>query len=229
MQCPECGHANVPGSLFCEHCGADLPPSDAVVEPVAAKSSPVVLCPACGQENLAEYRFCEGCGRPLGERPGAVPTAEAPAPTIVVEEPPRRIETTPPLSQPPPNQATEPPRESPGQLVTGPRVGQVKLVVEQGMVVGKQYLLGSERMLVGREDAADGIFPDLDLTGMDEGYVHRRHAELTFEGSFLFVTHLGGHNRTYVNNRPIGDHLPHPLNIGDTVRFGKVVLRVVEA
>jgi len=43
------------------------------------------------------------------------------------------------------------------------------------------------------------------------------------------VTHLGGHNRTYVNNRPIADHLAHPLNIGDTVRFGKVVMRLVEA
>jgi pSer/pThr/pTyr-binding forkhead associated (FHA) protein len=121
------------------------------------------------------------------------------------------------------------PQATPGQLVTGPQRGKVKLVVEQGMVLGKQFLLNSDDMLVGREDVTENVYPDIDLTGLDEGYVHRRHARLTFEGSFLFVTHLGGHNRTYVNNRPIADGLAHPLNVGDTVRVGKVVLRVVEA
>ncbi|MBI2299009.1 MAG: zinc ribbon domain-containing protein, partial [Armatimonadetes bacterium] len=33
MQCPECGHANVAGSLFCEKCGSDLQQVEAPREP----------------------------------------------------------------------------------------------------------------------------------------------------------------------------------------------------
>ncbi|MBI5831187.1 MAG: FHA domain-containing protein [Armatimonadetes bacterium] len=244
MRCPECQHANVAGSLFCEVCGADLDtqvvalptPAPAIAEPAspaepAAQTTGLgggseaadgsvptgaLVCAHCGHGNDPRFVICEACGRAL-TRIAVVAADEAPA---------RRLETA--AAQPAPAPPAAPSLVS-GQLATGPQRGKVKLVVEQGMVLGKQFLLSEEQSLVGREDAADRIFPEIDLSGLDEGYVHRRHALLTFEGTFLFVTHLGGHNRTYVNNRPIADHLPHPVNIGDTVRFGKVLLRVTEA
>ena len=228
MRCPECQHPNVPGSLFCELCGADLQaePASAPAQSGAAAPAPDappagLVCAHCGHGNQPDYRICEACGRPLAPL-SAVETPDD-------EVPARRLETgqTPPPPPPPPS--STPPGSTPGQLATGPQRGKVKLIVEQGMVLGKQFLLAEEQSLVGREDAGDRIYPEIDLSGLDEGYVHRRHALLTFEGSFLFVTHLGGHNRTYVNNRPIADNLPYPLNIGDTVRFGKVLLRVTEA
>ncbi len=237
MRCPECQHPNVPGSLFCEICGADLDsqlaealtpaaapstggeplPAEAA-PPAAAEPVPGVVCPHCGHANDPRFAVCEACGRPL-VRLAASAVDDAPA---------RRLETEGAAPPPTPAAASAPGLVS-GQLATGPQRGKVKLVVEQGMVLGKQFLLSEEQSLVGREDAGDRIYPEIDLSGLDEGYVHRRHALLTFEGTFLFVTHLGGHNRTYVNNRPIADQLPHPLNIGDTVRFGKVLLRVTEA
>ena len=70
--------------------------------------------------------------------------------------------------------------------------GQVKLVVEQGMTVGKQFVLGDPEILVGREDDDEGIYPDIDLSDQDEGYVHRRHASLKFVDRGLTVMHLGG-------------------------------------
>ena len=228
MRCSECGHSNIAGSLFCERCGADLaapappppPPSPAVTAPAPPPPSPPLEaagetreCPACGHANRASYVACEACGRVLTVAP-LLPPRE-----LLVEERPGE----PPASAPTPLAAT------PGQLVTGPQKGKVKLVVEQGMVLGKQFLLAADEMLVGREDPGDDLYPEIDLSGLDEGFVHRRHARLSFEGSFLFVTHLGGHNRTFVNNRPIADGLAHPLDIGDTVRFGKVVLRLIEA
>lgn len=246
MQCPECRHPNVPGALFCERCGADLPET-AGEQGTSDLRVPTLTCAACGAANRPDSKFCEACGKPLTaalepapepvpEPPAAeaaptqAPEPEPVAPAVVTTEPEpaRRLET--PGAEPPPvAPPTLAPAGSSGLLATGPQLGKVKLVVEQGLVVGKQFILNAERMLVGREDTASGVFPDLDLSGLDEGYVHRRHATLNFEGSFLFVTHLGGHNRTYVNNRPIADNLPHPLDVGDTVRFGKVVMRLLEA
>jgi pSer/pThr/pTyr-binding forkhead associated (FHA) protein len=104
--------------------------------------------------------------------------------------------------------------------------GKVKFTVEQGMSVGKQFVLGDAEMLVGREDTEEDIYPDIDLSDQDEGFVHRRHAQLNFANGQLTVTHLGGANKTRINNRPLPDNEAQPVNIGDKVAFGKVVMRV---
>ncbi len=104
--------------------------------------------------------------------------------------------------------------------------GHVKLTVEQGMTIGKQFVLGDPEVLVGREDEEEQIFPDIDLSDQDEGYVHRKHAQFKFENGKLTLTHLGGANRTRVNNRPLEDNVPQDVKIGDKVSFGKVVMRV---
>jgi hypothetical protein len=104
--------------------------------------------------------------------------------------------------------------------------GRVKLTVEQGMTVGKQFILGDPEILVGREDADEEIYPDIDLSDQDEGYVHRKHATLQFANGGLSVTHLGGANKTRINNRPLPDNEPQPVKMGDKIAFGKVVMRV---
>ena len=104
--------------------------------------------------------------------------------------------------------------------------GLVKLTVEQGMTIGKQFVLGDNEMLVGREDEDEQIYPDIDLSDQDEGYVHRKHAELKFENGGLTLTHLGGANKTRINNRPLPDNEAQPVKIGDKIAFGKVVMRV---
>lgn len=104
--------------------------------------------------------------------------------------------------------------------------GRVKLVVEQGMTVGKQFVLGDSEVQVGREDEDEKIYPDIDLSDQDEGYVHRRHATLKFENGGLTATHLGGANKTRINNRPLPDNTPEAVKIGDKLAFGKVVVRV---
>jgi pSer/pThr/pTyr-binding forkhead associated (FHA) protein len=88
-------------------------------------------------------------------------------------------------------------------------------------------VLGDAQVAVGREDEEEEIYPDIDLADQDEGYVHREHATLNFADGRLTVTHLGGANKTRVNNRPIPDNEPQPLKLGDKVSFGKVVLRVL--
>ena len=74
--------------------------------------------------------------------------------------------------------------------------GNVKLVVEQGQSVGAQFVLGDAEMLVGREDEDADIYPDIDLSDQDAGYVHRQHAKVNFDNGNVSVTHLGGANKT---------------------------------
>ena len=42
----------------------------------------------------------------------------------------------------------------------------------------------------------------------------------------LTVTHVGGANKTRVNNKPLADNVPQPVQIGDKIAFGKVVMRL---
>lgn len=224
-KCPntECGHDNVDGTQFCEMCGEELENPDSVGTSVSADNT--VFCPKCDAANDAENVACEACGADLPGQSSSV-AEEEPAstePDIPAIDPTQEEELTNAPAAPAPVATTEPDADP------GPKLepGMVKLSVEQGMVTGKQYVLGDAEMLVGREDEDEEIYPDIDLDDQDEGYVHRRHAMLKFENGQLTVTHEGGGNKTRINNRPIPDNEPMPLKLGDKVSFGKVVLRVL--
>src|SRR5262245_57336225 len=71
MDCPQCRHANPPGTKFCGECGTRLQS----------------LCPACKVANPASNKFCSECGQRLGE------AAPSPAPVAaeVSAAPPARF------------------------------------------------------------------------------------------------------------------------------------------
>jgi class 3 adenylate cyclase/tetratricopeptide (TPR) repeat protein len=65
MECPQCRHANPPGTKFCGECGTRLQS----------------LCPACQTANPPTNKFCSECGQRLGDAPTPVPaTPPAPVP-----------------------------------------------------------------------------------------------------------------------------------------------------
>ena len=108
-------------------------------------------------------------------------------------------------------------------------IGNVKLVVEQGLIVGEQYLLSEHEMTIGRADVQRKSYPDIDLSGQDNDYVHRVHARLQFHdlATHLSVEHLGGSNPTLVNNQPVERGELVEVNVGDRLRIGRVVMRLV--
>src|SRR5262252_8436324 len=63
MDCPQCRHANPPGTKFCGECGTRLQ----------------LLCPACQTANPPGNKFCSECGQRLADTtPAVAPAAAAP-------------------------------------------------------------------------------------------------------------------------------------------------------
>src|SRR5262245_1812680 len=73
MECPQCRHANPPGTKFCGECGARLQS----------------LCPACQTPNPPSNKFCSECGQRLAGAPQT--PAPAPAPAVVPVPTPTRF------------------------------------------------------------------------------------------------------------------------------------------
>ena len=74
MQCPSCGHDNLPGAGFCGSCGIELAaegqcaacqhhnPSDAQF---CSNCGTVLRCPNCSRSSVGRGRFCRWCQQSL--------------------------------------------------------------------------------------------------------------------------------------------------------------------
>ncbi|HEY3997718.1 MAG TPA: FHA domain-containing protein [Candidatus Xenobia bacterium] len=112
-----------------------------------------------------------------------------------------------------------------GNLVFAP--GTIKLVVEQGMSVNKEYLLNDPELIIGRRDPEQEFIPDIDLFDQENAnnrYISRRQARLFFQEGHLFVEDLDSSNGTCVNNRPIKPNMSVQLNSGDKLLLGQSVM-----
>ena len=238
VKCPACDNLNPADNVVCEVCGTELHPGalggnattpfDAVPasDTSTMASDAQIVAPAMDFANASDNSNAAPLADAAPQNDAAAdaladafdtPTVAADPTAVVVDD------AAPSLDAAPSFDATS---TSDTGAVSNLKPGSVKLVVEQGMTVGKQFVLGDPEIQVGREDDDEGIYPDIDLSDQDEGYVHRRHATLNFNDGRLSATHLGGANKTRINNRPLPDNEAQPLNVGDKVSFGKVVMRV---
>lgn len=177
-----------------------------------------INCPNCGSPAQEGAAFCDSCGSPLpaGTCPycGAIVRAgdiycdhcgrllgEAPAPLVV------SYDDIEPDSKPEP--------------VLIPRL----LVLPAGNILS--LVPGQDSYVIGRVDPASGSYPDVDLVpfGGEEGGVSRRHAQITRAGNQFFIEDLNSVNYTFLNKQkvPVGE--VHPLQDGDEIRLGRVLLR----
>ena len=108
-----------------------------------------------------------------------------------------------------------------------PVVGSIpgRLVI-QSLNISIPIPSGKPTVVIGREDPVSGIFPDIDLDphGGHEAGVGRRHAQLVLQGGQILLEDLDSVNGTVVNKVKLLPHKPQPLQHGDEVRFGKMVL-----
>lgn len=86
----------------------------------------------------------------------------------------------------------------------------------------------SKEVIIGRLDAAQGVFPDVDLTneqGIQKG-ISRRHARIERREGQVFVEDLHSLNGTFLNTTHLVPGLPYALKDGDQVQLAKLVLTV---
>lgn len=166
----------------------------------------MIRCPSCQKKHPPNTLFCDECGTYLAAEADKRTDPLATGQVDWLEED-QDIVTT-----------SVEPRDN--------RTMTLKLLIrDSGRLV--EFPLVKE-INIGRLDAASATFPDVDLTvdgGLEKG-VSRRHARITQEGVNLFIEDLGSVNGTLVNGKRLTPYLPHPLQSGDELRLGEMVLRV---
>ncbi len=167
-----------------------------------AQKSGKVVCPSCGADNLPGTLFCVQCG------------------TYLPSGGPLRTE---PLPEHEDGRTTQARREG-GDGESAVRAINIDVEV---LNTGRKLMLSADReILVGRLDAAHGIFPELDLTadgGLEQG-VSRRHARIYTRDGTCFVEDLDSTNGTFLNGERITPYLPYAFHDGDTLTFGSLRL-----
>ncbi|MFD3165677.1 FHA domain-containing protein [Herpetosiphon sp. NSE202] len=158
----------------------------------------------------------------------AAPSEPAPAPVAPAEPvavPAPAVEATPAWAAPTP--AT--PEPAPAWSAPTP-VAPAAPVTPHLVVAGSQVVLNlptdKQVYVIGREDPISGIYPEVDLTnhGGEGGGVSRQHARLHNTGGNWTLEDLNSTNYSKVNGQKLAPHAPAPVNHGDQLQFGKVVV-----
>lgn len=106
-------------------------------------------------------------------------------------------------------------------------IAHAKLIIERGDTPGTEFKLSHDESTIGRWDADNGVFPDVDLDIHDpDAKVSRRHARIIRSNGGYVIEDLGSTNGTYVNRgRRLLPGNSQSLNDGDEVIVGKTFLR----
>ncbi|HEY8561554.1 MAG TPA: FHA domain-containing protein [Pyrinomonadaceae bacterium] len=186
----------------------------------------MIKCQTCGTENLDGSQFCDECGQNLqssGNNNNEFKVQSFQAP---LSEPSFNVASVTSIGIEPIIEQVEPtPVENgAGRKVEG---AHSTLTIERGTSVGKQFTLTAEESYIGRWDADNGIFPDIDLDAHDpEAKVSRRHARIIYQHGKYSIEDLGSTNGTYINRgRRLIPGSPNALNDGDEIIVGKTFLR----
>jgi len=204
----------------------------------------MIICKKCGTGNPDAAKFCDECGTRLDIAP-ATPVAAAPPVDV---EPPAYVPpaTDPALSAPEISvaprsvnitetdaQAVVPlnpvPAEAPAAAAAPIDTISAKLIIERADAPPVEFPIAGTEATIGRWDADNGVFPDVDLDQYDsEAKVSRRHARIKIANGRYTIEDLGSTNGTYVNRgRRLLPGNPHLIEDNDEVIVGKTFLRFV--
>lgn len=94
---------------------------------------------------------------------------------------------------------------------------------------GMEFPLAGSETTIGRKDPVTGIYPDIDLSPVDQQRsISRRHAKIYRRGEKFFVAEeIGTMNGTFVNGERLETGVPSEMKPGDEVRFGVIETRFV--
>jgi hypothetical protein len=187
----------------------------------------MIKCQSCGTNNLEGSQFCDECGTPL--KPASNLETQINQP-VFTETPAVQSASVTSVGIP---LIIEEPKFTENALAEktadqlGKQTASAKLTIERGIAVGTEFQISLQESYIGRWDADNGIFPDVDLDAFDpEAKVSRRHARIRFSNGQYFIEDLGSTNGTFVNRgRRLIPGNPQILSDGDEIIVGKTFLR----
>ena len=205
----------------------------------------MIKCQACGTQNIDSSQYCDECGDSLNKykapergslkrRKSVRPDTQSPDFPVFRSASMTSVEI-PPMVEDVSSSGLPLEQKAPGNSKSAIEgVGDVNslgthahLLMERGVSVGTRFLLSSRESNIGRWDADNGVFPDVDLDSHDpEAKVSRKHARIIFKDNRHFLEDLGSTNGTFVNRgRRLIPGNPYPLKEGDEIIVGKTFLR----
>lgn len=183
----------------------------------------MIKCQICGTENPGNSQFCDECGTALEKQNNGQVNDFQPQ---VSEMPVFQSSNVTSVGIPSIADVQE---ELSAENEVSPKAKGINatLIIERGDSVGTEFTLTSTESNIGRWDADNGIFPDVDLDAHDsEAKVSRRHARIIHDEDNFMLEDLGSTNGTYINRgRRLIPGNPHILNDGDEIIVGKTFLR----
>jgi hypothetical protein len=159
--------------------------------------SKLAICPVCQSENSVLVVECQQCGAALeADRDITLPTIPS--------------NWDPPV----------PHSHHAGHM--WPPEGLALYVTGEDNPIEMPY---RPRTVLGRGASSVGE-PCVNLSDYGAGAlgVSRRHATITFSGEDCLLEDLGSSNGTWLNGNRLTAYQPHPLQNGDVVRLGQLIL-----
>ncbi len=193
----------------------------------------MIKCQACGTQNIDSSQFCDECGDSLQkyQAPEAAGKYEQAGVDSNSQEHPifqSASVTSVGIPSVPDEKSDDEAQAHEGDLETARSTGEhATLIIERGGEIGTEFPLAADESNIGRWDADNGIFPDVDLDSHDpEAKVSRKHARIIFKDGQYFLEDLGSTNGTFVNRgRRLIPGSPHLINEADEIIVGKTFLR----
>ena len=181
-------------------------------------------CDNCGKEMDDAAHFCDQCGTRFVENGNAPASASVADPISV---PNFQVASVTSVGIPPIVERQEDVKaevSEPGHL--DPNV-HATLCIERGNAASTEFPLTADESNIGRWDADNGIFPDVDLDAYDpDSKVSRKHARIIRRNGAYFIEDLGSTNGTFINRgRRLLPGTPQVLSTGDEIIVGKTFLR----
>jgi hypothetical protein len=186
----------------------------------------MIRCRACGNSNPDSSLYCDECGAKLATED--IHRTDIPSPIQhTAEVPIFSGSNATSVGTPPVQPEALRPIGSNGPSAPNATISKATLTIERGEGAGTQFALTRDESVIGRWDADNGIFPDVDLDTVDgEAKVSRRHARVLIRDAKFFVEDLGSTNGTYINRgRRLLPGTPQQLANGDEIIVGKTFLR----